>query len=146
MPEAPAATSVTLAIVARASPAMVWQAIVDPERTPRWVGGFRFETAWVVGGSFALTGVLQGRPYTERGLLLALETGRLLRFAHWSRLWGVPDLPANRAVVTLTLEEEGDATRVGFRHDLPGVVALAQHSAFFWRVGLEQLRRLAEEG
>lgn len=128
----------------RAHADAVWRVMVDPELGPRWLGGFRFESDWAVGGPFALVGTLNGHLYRDSGTLLGVESGRLLRFAHWSKLWRIPDIPGNRAVMTLALITEGDHTRVDLRHELPAAEALAQHSNFFWRGALEQLRRLCE--
>jgi len=128
-----------------AAPADVWRAIVDPEIAPHWMG-MRVVCSWEVGSDVTLTGTPLGADYIERGTLRAFEPGRLLRFDHWSPLWRVPDVPGNRAVVTLRVEAEagGHATRVFFTHELPVVEALAEHSDFFWRVGLAQLKKLME--
>jgi uncharacterized protein YndB with AHSA1/START domain len=126
-----------------AGPADVWRAIVDPDVAPRWMG-MRMVCSWEVGSSVTLTETPLGGDYAERGTLLAFEPGALLRYDHWSPLWRVPDVAGNRAVVTLRVEADGAGTRVLFRHELPEVEALAEHSDFFWRVGLAQLKRLME--
>lgn len=141
----PGPSVVERTVEVRATADAVWHTMVDPEVGPRWLGGFRFESSWEVGGPFGLVGTLDGHNYREAGTLLTLEPGRLLRYAHWSELWRIPDIPSNRAVMTLTLAGEGDATRILLRHELPAGEALAQHSNFFWRGALEQLRRLCEQ-
>lgn len=56
----------------------------------------------------------------------------------------MPDLPANRAVMTIWIEPDGDVTRVSLKHELPAVEAIVPHSRFFWTVGLDKLRKLLE--
>lgn len=129
-----------------ATPAEVWNAITTPGRSERWMGDFRMSSSWEVGGPFAIVGRLNGQDYAETGVILAAEPPRLLRYEHWSRLWRVPDRPENRAVMTVSFEAEGDATRVALKHELPAVEAIVPHSRFFWGVALEQLRRLLEAG
>ncbi|MFN7145457.1 MAG: SRPBCC domain-containing protein [Myxococcota bacterium] len=131
-------------VAVRAAADEVWRVLVDPEQQPRWLGGFRFATTWEVGGAFALGGVLNAAEYREPGTLLALEPPRLLRYDHWSALWGVPDGPGNRAVLTLTVAPTAEGCTVALHHVLPDVKALPQHAGFFWRGALHQLRRLAE--
>lgn len=126
-----------------AAPADVWRGIVEPQVAADWMG-MRLTCSWELGSTVTITETPLGADYTERGTLLAFELGRLLRFDHWSPLWRIPDTPGNRAVVTLRLEPEGDGTRVFFTHALPDVEALAEHSDFFWRVGLAQLKELLE--
>jgi uncharacterized protein YndB with AHSA1/START domain len=128
----------------RSSPAAVWEAMLDPERQPTWLGGFRFVGDWVIGGPVALVGTLNGREYREGGVLLAFEPQKRLAYSHWSAFWRVPDTPGNRAVLTIGLAPEGDGTRASVHHALPEVEAIAPHSRFFWRGALEQLRRLRE--
>ena len=135
---------VEFSVVVSAPPGEVWQAILDPDLEMRWMGGFRLVSDWEVGGAIGVRGTLQGRTYQERGTVLALDPGALLRYDHWSQLWRVPDLPATRAVLELRLEPVPTGTEVRFRHELPAVEALAEHSRFFWRVSLNQLKKVVE--
>ncbi len=136
-------TLVERSVSIEASPADIWRAIVDPELGLRWMGK-RVVCSWEVGSPVTLTETPLGPDYSERNTLLAFEPSRLLRYDHWSPLWRVPDVPGNRAVVTLQVEPDGDQARVLFRQELPVVEALAEHSDFFWRVGLGQLKALME--
>lgn len=118
--------------------------MLDAARQPMWLGGFHFESSWEPGAPIALVGTLNGRPYREAGSLLVFEPERRLSYSHWSKLWRVPDDPTHRALLTLTLEAGESGSVLTLHHDLPAAEALAQHSSFFWRGGLEQVRRLAE--
>ncbi len=135
---------VEFSILVSAPCARVWEAIVDPDITPQWMGGFRFLSTWEVGGPFTVSGTLNGREHREEGTLLAFQPGELLRYHHWSRLWRVPDLPTNRAVLEIRLRPIEGVTELLFKHQLPIVEALAQHSRFFWGVSLGVLRELVE--
>lgn len=126
-----------------ASVADTWRVLVDPDLAPEWLGGFRWVTTWEVGSPFAIEGTLDGEPYREVGTVVAFEAGRTLAYEHWSPLWRAP--PEVRARLNFSLEADGDGTRLTLRQDLPEVEALAEHSRFFWRVGLVQLRRLVVE-
>src|SRR5262245_64404091 len=128
-------------VIIAGAPADVWRALIDPELAPRWMG-MRITGSWQVGSAVTITDTPLGPDYRECGTLLAFEPGRLLRYDHWSPLWGIPDSPGNRAVVTLRVEPDTDGTRVTFTHALPKVAAIAEHSDFFWRVALGLLREL----
>lgn len=137
------AALVELSVTLTASAADVWRAIVDPDLALQWMG-MRIVCSWEVGSVLTMTETPLGESYRESGALLAFEPGKLLRYSHWSELWRVPDAPENRAVMTMRVESDGDATRLSLRHELPAVEAIAEHSAFFWRGGLYQLRKLLE--
>jgi uncharacterized protein YndB with AHSA1/START domain len=143
-PTGPGAPGIERSVHIAAPAAAVWPAIVDPEVSRRWLGGFRLVSTWEPGARVSLSGTLNGHPHEEAGEVLVFEPGRRLRYSHWSRLWRVPDLPENRAVLTIELEPEGEGTRVWIRQALPDVVAIAPHADFFWRVGLGILRKLVE--
>ena len=96
-----------------------------------WLGGFAFESSWMVGEPISLGGVLNGKPYRETGILLAFEADHLLRYSHWSALWRVADTPQHRAVLRLTLTPTEGGTTVLLLHELPAVEALPHHHHFF---------------
>jgi uncharacterized protein YndB with AHSA1/START domain len=121
----------------------VWRAIVDAELASQWMG-MRIACSWQVGSALTITDTPLGPRYSERGTLLAFEPGELLRYSHWSKLWRLPDAPHNHAVMTMRVEPDRDATRLSLTHELPPVEAIAEHSEFFWRGGLYQLRKLLE--
>lgn len=140
----PGGRRVRRSVVIASPGAEVWRKMFDPETAPLWMGGFQMKSSWEIGSPLTLGGTVSGSHYEERGTVLAFQPGELLCYSHWSRLWRVPDTPENQAVMTFRVEPEGDATRVSITHDLPVVEAIAQHSDFFWRVGLGRLRELAE--
>jgi uncharacterized protein YndB with AHSA1/START domain len=131
--------SVTIA----APPPEVWRAIVDPQLAPSWMG-MRLASTWELGSPVTVSGTPLGPRYREHGEVVAFEAGSLLAFSHWSKLWRIPDAPESRAILTIRVAAEGAGTRVSLEHDLPPVEAVAEHSAFFWRVGLRQLREMVE--
>ena len=145
MPSEPLApATVRLSVPMRAAAPEIWRRIVTRELSQEWLGGFAFESSWRVGEPISLGGVLNGKPYRETGTLLAFEADHLLRYTHWSALWRVADTPQHRAVLSLTLTPTEGGTTVLLLHELPAVEALPQHSNFFWRGALDQLRRIVE--
>ncbi len=135
---------VELSTVIAAPAPDVWRALTTPALTERWMGAFRLLSSWEVGAPLAIVGQLNGHDYAETGTVLAAEAPTLLRYDHWSRLWRVPDEPGNRAVMTIRLAPDGDATRISLRHELPAVEAIRPHARFFWTVALDLLRQQVE--
>jgi len=110
------AALVALSVTLTASSADVWRALVDSELAPQWMG-VRIACSWKVGSALTITETPLGARYSERGTLLAFEPGKLLRYSHWSKLWRLPDAPGNRAVMTMRVESDGDATRLSLTHE-----------------------------
>ncbi len=136
-------SSIERTLTLRAAPSEVWRAIIDPELAAKWMG-MRLVSSWEVGSEVLLTDTPLGPRYVERGKVLRFEPGALLQYSHWSKLWRIPDLPENQAVLTFRVAPDGDGARLTFSHQLPAAEALAEHSDFFWRVGLGLLKKLVE--
>jgi uncharacterized protein YndB with AHSA1/START domain len=138
------AKSVQHSIRIRAKPSAVWATLIDLAKIARWMGGAHVESTWQPGGAISFTGTLHGRPYQDRGTVLACEPEQLLRYSHWSALSRLPDSADTRTVITLRLQANGDETDLEVCHDnLASDVAFG-HARFFWRNALQDLKRIAE--
>jgi uncharacterized protein YndB with AHSA1/START domain len=95
--------------------ARVWEALVDPEQVARWWGPAGFTTSVLeldarVGGGYRFhMRPPEGEPFHLAGEFLAVEPAERLSYAF---RWEPPDPDDQETVVTLTLAEEGDSTRV----------------------------------
>lgn len=90
----------------------VWRALTDPDLIARYLHDTRVDTDWKVGSAITWSGIWDGKPYQDKGAVLAYEPGRLLRTTHWSPMSGVPDEPENYHVVKYQLEERDGRTVV----------------------------------
>jgi uncharacterized protein YndB with AHSA1/START domain len=138
------AKSVQHSIRIRAKPNIVWATLFDPIKIARWMGGAHVESTWQPGDAVSFTGTFHGRPYQDRGVVLACEPERLLRYNHWSALSRLPDSEETRTVITLTLQPDGDETDLEVRHDNLASYAAFGHARFFWRNALHDLKGIAE--
>lgn len=122
----------------------VWRVLVEPEQIARWMGGARVESTWEIGSEITFSGKLLGKPYRDHGTVREIESQRLLRYDHWSRLSRLPDAPGNRSVITLRLDSEAGGTRLSVRHEYSVGAGASEHSNYFWRMALEDIKRLAD--
>ncbi len=104
----PAVASVDIAAPVEA----VWEALTRPELVRRYFHGTDIVTDWQVGGPVYWRGEWNGQSYEDKGIVLALEPGKLLTVTHWSPMGGTEDMPENYHVVTYELTKAGDVTRV----------------------------------
>jgi uncharacterized protein YndB with AHSA1/START domain len=138
------ATSVRQSVRIRAKRSVVWATLVDPSKIVRWMGGAHVESTWHPGDAISFAGTFHDRPYQDRGTVLACDPERLLRYSHWSALSRLPDSKGTRAVVTLTLQPNGDETDLEVRHDNLSSYAALGHARFFWRNALNDVKDIAE--
>jgi uncharacterized protein YndB with AHSA1/START domain len=137
-----AATSVEL----DASAEQVWRVLVEPDLVARYMHGTSVETDWQVGSRIVWRGEWEGRSYTDKGELLAVEPLRRLAVTHWSPLTGEPDLPANYHHVTYEIDPLGAGrSRLTLTHgNSPSQDAADAMIENGWRPMLAELKQVAE--
>ncbi len=124
--------------------ARVWNALVDPQAIKQYMFGTNVTSEWKPGSTIRWRGEWQGRSYEDKGTVLDVQPGRLLRFTHFSPLSGLPDTPENYHTVTITLSEEAPRTRVSLTQDGSPTEAARQHNEENWNGVLGGLKKLLE--
>jgi uncharacterized protein YndB with AHSA1/START domain len=92
----------------QAPAAKVWDALVNPELVKVYLYGARIASNWKVGSPVTYTGEWKGKPYEDKGVVLGIQPGQLLKVTHYSPLSGLPDTPENYHVVTYAISGAGD--------------------------------------
>jgi uncharacterized protein YndB with AHSA1/START domain len=128
----------------------VWRSLTEPERIKEYYLGADVQTDWQVGSPITFKGEWEGKPYEDKGEILAFEPERKLAYSHWSSMGGKPDAPENYHVVEVTLDERDSATRVNLRQsNLEGGatkddVANRERYEQTWTQMLDGLKKTAE--
>jgi uncharacterized protein YndB with AHSA1/START domain len=124
----------------------VWQVLVDPDLVGRYMHGTSLDTDWTVGGPIFWRGEWQGKPYEDKGEVLAFEPPRRVSVTHWSPLTGEPDVPANYHHVTYEVEQLVDGrSRLTLTHgNAPSQDAADAMIENGWRPMLTSLQEVAE--
>jgi uncharacterized protein YndB with AHSA1/START domain len=136
--------------VVNASPTTVWEALTDPDAIRTYFLGATVDTDWQVGSPITWSGEWQGRPYQDRGEILAVEANRELKYSHWSPLTGSADEPDNYHVIDVTLNEVDGGTEVTLtQSNLNGTTTDAdrEHRADYeqtWKTMLDGLKKTVE--
>jgi uncharacterized protein YndB with AHSA1/START domain len=124
--------------------AKVWQALTTPSLIKKWFFGVDTETDWVEGSLIVHRGEYQGKPYEDRGTIVAFDPGRLLVHTHWSPVSGVPDRPENYQEVSWALSERDGETELTVTEvNLPSEEAKAV-SEQAWKAALAGLKDQVE--
>ena len=135
-------TEVTISIAA--PPSEVWNAITTPAEIKQWFFGVDTDTDWKVGSEIVHTGEWQGKPYEDKGRVVAFEPERMLVHTHWSPLSGLADEEENYQIVTWMLSEKEDSTELTVSESNIPSEETKDVSEKSWRTALNALKELLE--
>jgi uncharacterized protein YndB with AHSA1/START domain len=83
----------------------------------KYMFGVDTVSKWERGCPIIWTGVWQGKPYEDKGIITEVEPENKLQYTHFSSLSGVIDAPENYHTVTYSLSEKGDRTLISVTQD-----------------------------
>ena len=132
-------------IFIRAHPGIVWKALTDPDMIRQYLFGTEAVSDWKVDSPIRYRGVWEGKPYEDKGVVLAARPGKLLETTYWSSMSGLPDLPKNYKKVSYRLRPEKDGTRLTVTQDNNASREEKDHSEKNWKMVLEGLKKVVEE-
>ncbi|MFF0264603.1 SRPBCC domain-containing protein [Kribbella sp. NPDC004536] len=124
-----------------ASAAQVWDVLTSPDRLKELWFGAEVETDWQVGSPITWSGEWEGKQYQDKGEILAIEPGHLLRMTHFSPLTGQPDVPENYHTLTYTLTGN---THLKLEQDNNANEDEAKHSQTMWQTLVTKVKEAAE--
>ena len=124
----------------------VWAALTEPEQIAAYMFGSQVETDWQVGSPITWNGEWEGKPYQDKGEVLAYDEPRRLSVTHFSPLTGQDDAPENYHTLVYQLSDADDGTHVELSQDNNGSEEEAEHSTQNWTMVLEGLKKQVEGG
>ncbi|GAA1823088.1 SRPBCC domain-containing protein [Luedemannella flava] len=134
----------TAMVTVDAPPERVWDALTDPATIERYLMGARVTADWTPGSPITWEGEFDGRPYADKGEVLAADPGRLLQVSHYSPLSGQPDEPESYHTLTYVLDTVAGGTRVVLTQDNNASTDEVAHTGAFWQAMLDRLRDVVQ--
>ena len=131
-------------IVIDASRNKVWNALVDRAALKQFFFGSDVRSDWKEGSTITWSGVWEGKPYQDKGVVLKAERDSALQYTHFSPLSGQPDTPENYHTVTIELSDQGRKTLVELSQDNNPTEDAQLHSEQNWRMVLTGLKKFVE--
>jgi uncharacterized protein YndB with AHSA1/START domain len=147
-PEIMAATiSDRKSIVINASVAKVWEAITNPEQIKNWWpdSPAEIKTNWEPAGSVIFSGVSEGAPYHDDGVVLAFEKEKLLKFTYLNHLLKLPDIAKNHAIIEFTLTPSDGKTILLVTQSNFEMNSKYEHWNFYLQTSLDTLKKFIEQ-
>jgi uncharacterized protein YndB with AHSA1/START domain len=124
--------------------ARVWDALVNPAMIKQYMFGTTVVSDWKKGNPITWKGEWQGKKYEDKGVILAIEPQRVLKYSHFSPLSGQADAPENYHTVTIELSGKGPQTVIALSQDNNETEEAQKHSQKNWETMLAGLKKLLE--
>lgn len=102
---------VTNSLTINAPVAKVWDALVNPEQTKKYMFGCAAVSSWEPGSSLLWKGVFNGQELVAvKGHVVQIEPERFLEYTTFDPNSTLEDIPENYLTVTYELRPENDST------------------------------------
>ncbi len=128
-----------------APPDEVWAALVSPAAIKQYMFETDVRSDWKEGSPITWSGEWQGRRYQDKGRILQMKPGRLLRYTHFSPVAGLTDAPENYHTVTIELADVGGKSNVTLSQDNNSTEEARKHSEKNWSAMLGALKNFVEK-
>jgi uncharacterized protein YndB with AHSA1/START domain len=122
----------------------VWDALVNPALVRQYLYGAEIVSDWKKGSPIQFKGVWKGKPYADKGIILEIEPGRLLKVTHYSPLSGLPDVPENYHTVTYQVSAAGGKSTLSITQENNRDQAEVDESEQTWGTILGNIKALLE--
>jgi len=124
----------------------VWHALITPELIQKYFFGTKAVSDWKKGSTIDYSGVWEGKPYHDKGIIREMIPGKKMTISHWSDRSGKPDLPENYSDHSYQLESEGNQTRLTMSQDDTFQSEESRNNAWkHWDVVMDGLKKLLEQ-
>ena len=97
-----------------------------------------------MGHPITFSGVWKGKPYEDKGQILAYDPPQVLKVTHYSPLSGQPDVPENYHTVTYAVSPMGEYSRLTITQENNRDQAEVEESQKTWKAILEGLKYAVE--
>jgi len=122
----------------------VWEALVTPSLIKQYFFGTEASSDWKPGSPITFKGVWEGRSYLDKGTILRVEPGKLLRYNYWSSISGIEDKPENYAIITYELTERNGTTLMKVTQENIPDEKMKKHSEENWGKVLKSLKEMLQ--
>jgi uncharacterized protein YndB with AHSA1/START domain len=140
-------------IVINADASKVWDALINPGKTKKYMFGCKAVSDWKTGSPLLWKGSYEGKEMIfVKGFILDIQPGKLLKYSVFDPNSTMPDIPENYLNVTYELSEQAGQTELtvlqdGFEKSADGEKRYKEvyNNGEGWNPLLIQIKTLVEQ-
>jgi uncharacterized protein YndB with AHSA1/START domain len=123
----------------------VWKWLTDPALVKQYFFGTNLVCDWKVGSPIYFRGEWEGKAYEDKGTILDLKPGKMMKYSYWSSMSGTEDVPENYADISFELMQKGSSTFLTIVQDGIKNEEAKKHSEENWTMVMGGLKKLVEK-
>jgi uncharacterized protein YndB with AHSA1/START domain len=124
----------------------VWEALTNPEIVKQYFFGTTVKSDWKKGSPITWEGEWEGKGYKDKGEVLDVDPGKLLKYSYWSSMGGTEDKPENYVNVTYDLSESDGKTTFTITQENIKTEEAKKHSEDNWQWVFGKMKEMVENG
>ena len=128
-----------------ASTSKVWEALTNPELIKIYFFGTECVSDWKKGSPILFTGIWEGTPYEDKGIILDIEKEKFILYNYWSSFSGTEDIPENYAEIKYEISNDNHSTILTITQNGFKTQETLDHSEKNWSSILEGIKKIVEE-
>lgn len=136
--------SATVSVTIKASREKVWEALTTPALIRKYFFGTNASSDWKVGSPIRFTGEWEGKPYEDKGVILASKRPDIFSYSYWSSMSGLEDKEENYVEITYELKEASGQTELTVTQTSIPDEQMKKHAMENWNKVLDGLKKLLE--
>jgi uncharacterized protein YndB with AHSA1/START domain len=134
----------TVTVHVNASKKSVWDALINPAIVKEYFFGTNLICNWTVGSPIRFTGEWEGKPYEDKGTVLAYAHEQHLSYNYYSTFSGQPDLPENYQTIQYLISETNGITTLVITQSNCQSEEIRRHSESNWTNVMMAMKQLVE--
>jgi len=122
----------------------IWDTITEP--TTDWNGVvIETKSEWKPNSEIIFSFVWEGKPYSDKGIIIDFEIEKKFSHTYWSAFSGLPDEKVNYSKVQYELIPTDIGTILKLTHSDFATETMYQHSDKNWEVTLDKIKEQCEK-
>jgi uncharacterized protein YndB with AHSA1/START domain len=123
----------------------VWDALINPDKVKQYFFGTNLICDWKTGSPIRFTGEWEGKPYEDKGTVLAYHNENRLSYDYYSAFSGQPDLPENYQTISYQVMEQNGVTTLTITQTNCRSEEVKTHSESNWKMVMDGLKKMVEK-
>jgi len=134
--------SIQHSIKIEATPAQVWDALINPAKIKQYLYGTEVISDWQEGADIVFQGAWEGQSYRDHGKITRFVPEQAFAYSYWTTFSGLEDIPENYALISFEITPSENAclltlNQKGFKNE-----EARDHSDAGWPSILEGIAKL----